>query len=218
VAYGARAYLLLPESCRLVEGHAQLAPLAHGVSARSCDEDAYEELRNFKKCLLRMHVAAGAACVLFMETHLGGGGGGGAGGGAHCVIDAVPLPAAAAAAAPRFFRTAIDEAESEWSTHDAKKCIALGGAGGRALRNAVPPGFPYFHVEFGLATGFVHVIDDTAAWNPNFGRDVLIGLLGLPAELTRQRARRPAPAELEAQRAAFVKAYAPYDWTAALDG
>lgn len=211
ISLGNSSYLALPSSGRLVPGHALIVPMQHGVSGRSCDEDVADEMRNFKKCLLKMHGAAGHS-VVFIETHLGGGGAGSIG--AHGYIEAVPVPPEAAATAPMFFRKAIDEAESEWSTHAAKKCIPTSGASG--LRTAIPPNFPYFHVEFGLREGFVHVIDDVAKWNKHFGRDVLIGLLDLPEEWTRAKPRRVGPQEAVQQAASFAAAFEPHDWTRAL--
>ena len=207
IAYASKTYLMLPESGRLVPGHALIVPMAHGGSGRSVDEDVADEMRNFKKCLLKMHAAANRS-VVFMETHLGGG----IGQGKHCVIEAVPLPPLAAASAPMYFRKAIDEAESEWSTHAAKRCIPTGGSAA-GLRAAIPAHFPYFHVEFGLRDGFVHVIDEPEKWNVHFGRDVLIGLLDLPGEWTHARARRPSAPEQAAAVKEFSAQYAPHDWT-----
>lgn len=42
----------------------------------------------------------------------------------------------------------IDDAESEWSQHHAKRMIDTRAKG---LRGCIPPNFPYFHVEFGLS-------------------------------------------------------------------
>ena len=44
----------------------------------------------------------------------------------HAVAECVPLPAAAAAKAPLYFKKAIDDAESEWSQHHAKRWISTG--------------------------------------------------------------------------------------------
>ena len=52
---------------------------------------------------------------------------------------------------------AIDEAEDEWSQHNAKKLIDTSVKG---LHGSILKDFPYFHVEFGLSKGFVHIIDD----------------------------------------------------------
>ena len=45
----------------------------------------------------------------------------------------------------------IDDAESEWSQHHAKRLIDTRAKG---LRGSIPPNFPYFHVEFGLTGAF----------------------------------------------------------------
>ena len=118
----------------------------------------------------------------------------GAAGGAdapHAVVECVPLPEGAAARAPMYFKKAIDESESEWSTHDAKKCIST--APPKGLRGAVPPNFPYFHVEFGMRGGYVHVIDDETRWRRDFARDILAGLLDLPPETGGAKKRPLAP-------------------------
>jgi len=52
---------------------------------------------------------------------------------------------------------AIDEAESKWCQHNAKKLIDTGI---NSLQGSIPKTFPYFHVEVGMQKGFVHVIDD----------------------------------------------------------
>lgn len=112
---------MLPESGRLVPGHCQIVPMQHGVSQRSSDEDVFEEMRNFKKCLYKMFAQQGLG-VLFLETCFGGGFAA-----KHAVVDCVPVPLDAASRAPFVFKKAIDEAESEWSQHDAKKCISTAG-------------------------------------------------------------------------------------------
>ena len=213
VARGLHAYLQVPEHGSLAPGHCCIVPMTHGVSGRSCDEGTHEEMRNFKKCVLKMFAARGQQAV-FMETFMGAATAGVGATAAHSCIHAVPLGPEAAAAAPLYFRKAIDEAESEWSTHAAKRCIPLGGTTQKQLRNAIPAHFPYFHVEFGLRDGFVHVIDDTGKWAPTFGRDILVGLLDLPREeWVAHRQRRTGPTEQRARAQAFAREYVPFDWT-----
>ncbi|KAM7277519.1 hypothetical protein ACFE04_019385 [Oxalis oulophora] len=73
---------------------------------------------------------------------------------------------------------AIDEAEDELSQHNAKKLIATSG---KSLRGSIPINFPYFHVEFGLIKGFVHVIDDETQFPISFGlNNVIRGMFRLP--------------------------------------
>ena len=214
VAYGNLAYLSLPHAGRLVPGHCVIAPVAHVPSTRAADEDAWEEIRNFKKCLVRMFAAKGMECCFFETATRVGSGVLGAAGGAdapHAVVECVPLPEGAAARAPMYFKKAIDESESEWSTHDAKKCIST--APPKGLRGAVPPNFPYFHVEFGMRGGYVHVIDDETRWRRDFARDILAGLLDLPPETGGAKKRPLAPATLKREMDQFLDAWDPVDWT-----
>ncbi|CAL5395317.1 unnamed protein product [Camellia sinensis] len=74
---------------------------------------------------------------------------------------------------------AIDEAEDEWSQHNSKKLIDTSEKG---LRGSIPKDFPYFHVEFGLNKGFVHVMDDEKQFKSNFGLNVIRGMLRLAEE------------------------------------
>lgn len=109
---------------------------------------------------------------------------------------------------------AIEEAESEWSTHAAKALIEMGTKG---LRGSVPPNFPYFYVQFGYAKGYVHVIDDVGTFDPAFGRKVLVGLLQRPAEDMHRRGRSDSGAAQGHLVAGFAKEWEPYDWTKQLE-
>lgn len=105
---------------------------------------------------------------------------------------------------------AIDEAEDEWSQHNAKKLIDTSQKG---LRNSIPKNFPYFHVEFGLNKGFVHVIDDETQFNGSLGFNVLRGMLQL-ADEDMYRRRRYEAVEVQKQAvASFAKEWEPFDWT-----
>lgn len=108
---------------------------------------------------------------------------------------------------------AIDEAEDEWGQHEMKKLIPTSGN----LRQVIPANFSYFHVEFGLDRGFVHVIDDEGNFSSGFGLNVIRGLLRLPEE-DMYRRRRLEPVEKQKLAvAAFMKEWEPFDWTRALD-
>jgi len=105
---------------------------------------------------------------------------------------------------------AIDEAEDEWSQHNAKKLIDTSVKG---LRNSIPKHFPYFHVEFGLNKGFVHVIDDEKQFNSSLGLNVVRGMLQL-AEEDMYRRRRYEAVEVQKQAVAnFSKEWNHFDWT-----
>jgi len=50
-------YMALPAKGRLVAGHCVLAPVEHAPSFRDVDDHVFEELKNYKKCLIRMFEA-----------------------------------------------------------------------------------------------------------------------------------------------------------------
>lgn len=168
------------------------------------DDAIWTEIRNFQKCLIQMYMAQQKE-VLFIETAMNlsiirG----------HAVMEAIPVDAAVMAKAPIYFKKAIEEAESDWSQHHAKRLIETKSKG---LQGSIPPNFPYFYVQFGYANGFVHVIDDESNFDPNFGRQVLVGLLKLPAEEMHKRQRAEAPAMQAKMAAEFRQQFDKYDWT-----
>lgn len=105
---------------------------------------------------------------------------------------------------------AIDEAEDEWSQHNAKKLIDTSV---KDLRASIPKDFPYFHVEFGLNKGFVHVIDDEKQFSSSFGLNVIRGMLKLPPEDMHQHRRRESVDTQREAVASFARDWEPFDWT-----
>ncbi|XP_031494432.1 uncharacterized protein LOC116260324 [Nymphaea colorata] len=209
ISIGNLSYLMLPPWKPLVEGHCCILPMQHESSTRNVDDDVWNELRNFKKCLLRMF-AEQEKDVIFLETAMEL-----SRQRRHCLVECIPLPHEIAKEAPLYFKKAIDEAEDEWSQHDAKKLIDTSLKGG--LRNSIPKNFPYFHVEFGLHKGFVHVIDDETNFKSGLGLDVIRGMLELPEE---DMHRRRQYGSLETQKndvLRFSRDWARFDWTRELD-
>lgn len=58
------------------------------------------------------------------------------------------------------------ECEKEWS--DNLKLIDLSKKSG--VRKAIPKGFPYFSVNFGLQEGYAHVIENADLFPSNFAQ------------------------------------------------
>ena len=223
VAASHHSYLLFPPKGELVPGHCFIVPTDHVTSSRGLDEDAWTEMRNFKKSLLRMF-AAEKKVPFFIETcmYLNN-----RGPKNHTFVEVIPVPAEESHKGPIYFKKALQEVESEWSVHKAKAVIETGQKG---LRGSIPENFPYFHVEFGLSRGFAHVIDDETSFKRNFGRNIIIGLLGLPPENMYKRgggasssAHRGATGaqkqqqQQQAAMSAFVNRYRDHDWTSMLD-
>lgn len=204
VSIGTAAYLALPERGRIVPGHCCVIPIEHVASSRVADESLWDEMRNFKKCVLQMFAAQGKRCIFF-ETALRP-----EDNRSHAFVECIPLPEEAAARAPMYFRKAIDDATSDWSQHAAKKFIETES---RHLQKRIPPNFPYFHVEFGLASGFVHVIDNPEDFDPLLARRVLIGLLRLPDEDMHRRISREGTEVQRQWVAEFGSKFKEFDWT-----
>ncbi|KAK0576484.1 hypothetical protein LWI29_018224 [Acer saccharum] len=60
-----------------------------------------------------------------------------------------------------------------WKKRRGNDNAASEKAMAKRLRGSIPKDFPYFHVEFGLDKGFVHVIDDEKQFKSSFGLDVI---------------------------------------------
>ncbi|CAH9105880.1 unnamed protein product [Cuscuta epithymum] len=200
-------YLTLPQWQPIVPGHCCISTLQHESATRSVDNNVWEEIRNFKKCLIMMF-AQQEKDTVFLETVMGL-----ARQRRHCLVECIPVPRDVAKQAPLYFKKAIDEAEDEWSQHNAKKLIDTSIKG---LRASIPKDFPYFHVEFGLDRGFVHVIDNEKEFRSNFGLNVVRGMLKLAAEdMHRNRKQDSVETQMHAV-ANFARDWEPFDWTSQL--
>ncbi|KAG2302465.1 hypothetical protein Bca4012_060770 [Brassica carinata] len=201
-------YLMLPQHQPLVPGHCCILPMQHEAASRSVDDNVWDEIRNFKKCLIMMFAKEGKDAV-FLETVIGL-----SQQRRHCMIECIPIPQEIAKEGPLYFKKAIDEAESEWSQHNAKKLIDTSVKG---LRNSIPKNFPYFHVEFGLDKGFAHVIDDEQEFNSNLGLNVIRGMLELPEEDMYRRRRHESVESQKKAVVSFARQWEHFDWTKQLD-
>ncbi|GMH18850.1 hypothetical protein Nepgr_020691 [Nepenthes gracilis] len=208
VAIANFTYLMLPQRQPVVPGHCCILPLQHESATRTVDDNVWEEIRNFKKCLIMMFAKQEKEMV-FIETVVGL-----AQQRRHCLIECIPLPQETAKQAPLYFKKAIDEAEEEWSQHNAKKLIDTTEKG---LRASIPKNFPYFHVEFGLSRGFVHVIDDETQFKSSLGLNVIRGMLQLPEEDMYRRRRYDSEAAQKQAVASFARDWDPFDWTKQLE-
>ncbi|KAL3329009.1 hypothetical protein AABB24_036226 [Solanum stoloniferum] len=204
VAIANFTYLSLPVWRPIAQGHCCILTMQHESATRSLDDNVWEEFRNFKKCLIMMF-AKQEKDLIFLETVMSL-----ARQKRHCLVECIPLSKEVAKQAPLYFKKAIDEAEDEWSQHNAKKLIDTSVKG---LRASIPKDFPYFHVEFGLNKGFVHVIDDENQFSSSFGLNVVRGMLKLPPEDMHQHRRRESVDTQREAVASFARDWDPFDWT-----
>ena len=215
VSLATRTYLTLPPHPPLHPLATTIAPLAHHPNLLSCDDDEWEELRNFQKSLTRYYASLRPPLsVLFYESashptaaH-------------HAVLHAVPLPPHLHALAPQFFKEAILAADEEWSQHRKiidTLALARKGKGKGAFRAGLVREVPYFHVWFEVDGGIGHVVEDAGRWprGDGFARGVLGGVLGLEHGVVRKEGRWGRGAE-KGRVEEFREGWGEWDWTKVL--
>jgi len=205
ISMGVRCYLALPSRAVVTEGHCLIVPREHIIATTQADEDIQEEIMYFRKFLVKMFAAKNQGCV-FTETVIS------MRKQRHTVVECIPMPADLYSDAPIFIKKAILESDEQWSVN--KKLIDTRQKG---LWRSVPKNFPFFSAEFGNGGGFAHVIEDEAMFKPDWGKEILCGMLGEPAQIV-LRAKR-APLHVEQQRVkSFKQMWHKYDWTRRLEG
>ena len=208
VSLATRVYLTLPTEPEISDGGACIIPIQHRKNLLECDDDEWEEIRNFMKSLTRMYHDQGRS-VLFYENaaapqrHR------------HAGMEVVPLPYSLGEIASQFFKEAILTADEEWSQH--KKIIdtlarAKNGLGKVAFRRTLVKEIPYFHVWFEIDGGLGHVVEDSARWPKGdlFAREIIGGMLDKGPDVIKKQGRwRRDDARMDGFRNRWRK----FDWT-----
>ncbi|KNZ57146.1 hypothetical protein VP01_222g5 [Puccinia sorghi] len=152
ISSGTKVYLSCTQYEELVEGHCWIVPMQHCLSSLELDDDVWDEIKNYMKCLMRMFAEKHDKGVVFYETvlsfkHQ-----------LHTYIEVVPIPWDLFNDIPAYFRESINSSESEWSQH--KKLINFSERPGGFRRSMVPQ-LPYFMIQWDYKgeKGFGHVIE-----------------------------------------------------------
>lgn len=213
ISLGTRVFLTLPTEPEISEGGAFIVPIQHRKNLLECDDDEWEEIRNFMKCLTRMYHDQGRDVVFYenaAQPHRH----------RHAAMEAVPLPLELGEMAPAFFREAILTADEEWSQHhkliDTLK-RSKDGLGKFAFRRMIAKEMPYFHVWFELDGGLGHVIEDERRWPKGdlFARETLGGMLDIEPDVIKRQGRWHRS---DRRAEGFKKRWRKFDWTRMLDG
>ncbi|KAI0882962.1 cell cycle control protein cwf19 [Annulohypoxylon maeteangense] len=211
VSLATRVYLTLPTEPELSEGGAVIVPIQHRNNLLECDDDEWEEIRNFMKCLTRMFHEQGREVVFYEnaaapQRHM------------HAAMQAVPIPYDQGDTAPAFFKEAMLTADEEWSQH--KKIIDTGkkareGLGKLAFRRSIAKEMPYFHAWFTLDGGLGHVIEDSNRWPRGdlFAREILGGMLDVEPNIIKKQGRWH---KSDTRVDGFRKRWRKFDWTRVL--
>ncbi|KAL5589025.1 hypothetical protein FOBRF1_015553 [Fusarium oxysporum] len=208
IALGTRAFLTLATEPEISPGGAVIVPLAHRANLLECDDDEWEEIRNFMKSLTRMYHEQGREVVFYenaAQPHRR----------MHAAMVAVPIPYEEGATAPAYFKEAFLSSDEEWSQH--RKIIDTGakardGMGRSAFRRCIAKEMPYFHVWFTLDGGLGHVVEDAGRWPKGdlFAREVLGGIVDAEPHVMKKQGRwiRGDP-----RVDGFKKGWRKFDWT-----
>lgn len=196
VAMGKNVYLALPQHEGMQPGHCIIAPFSHVACATQLEDDVWLEMREFMKSIDRMFYGR-KQDVIFFETarylHRK----------PHMLIHCIPSKDFEMA--PFHFKKAIQESEDDWATN--KQLISLKD---RDVRRAVPKGLPYFWVNFGMSSGFAHVIEDQEKFPGNFAQEIIGGLLELDPRVWRRPRKLNNPIPKVKQ---FADCWKPFDIT-----
>ncbi|KAI1789572.1 CwfJ C-terminus 1-domain-containing protein-like protein [Ganoderma leucocontextum] len=226
VAMGTRVYLTCTLNEELVDGHCLIVPISHHLSTLEGDDDMWDEVRNFMKCLMRMFAEEDKG-VVFYETVLT------IKAQKHTVIECVPLPWEQFELLPGYFKESILMSETEWSQH--KKLIDFSARPG-GFRRAMVPNLPYFMVQFDYKgeKGYGHVIEGTSEATGNGEEDVDEGeggggefprwfaaeIIGNLVDAEPRRWRRPRKIEFRQNKdrvKRFKQKYDKFDWTGLIE-
>ncbi|XP_030378669.1 CWF19-like protein 2 homolog [Scaptodrosophila lebanonensis] len=198
VSMGQKIYLTLPWHVGLQPGHCILTTMQHVSCCTQLDEDAWEELNNFRKALTRMFATQNKDVIFYEianKLHKR----------PHLTLHCIPIPEAQAEMAPFYFKKAIEESEQEWCIN--KQLVSLRK---KSVRSAIPKGLPYLWVNFGMDSGFAHVIEDEDRFPSNFAQEIIGGML----ELSPNTWRKPSKEKNSIGKVkAFAECWKKYDCT-----
>ncbi|KAJ7071866.1 CwfJ C-terminus 1-domain-containing protein-like protein [Mycena belliarum] len=219
VAMGTRVYLSCTVNEELLDGHCLIVPMQHHLNMLEADDEVWDEVRNFMKCLMRMFAEEDKG-VIFYETVIS------LKWQKHTCIECVPLPWTQYEDIPQYFKESILASEAEWSQH--KKLIDFSRRPG-GFRRAMVPNLPYFMVQFDHKgeKGYGHVIEGTGDGEDDgleegekgggeFPRYFAGEIIGNVLELEPRKWRRPRRIEFRSNKervAIFKKKYDKFDWT-----
>ncbi|TDL23177.1 hypothetical protein BD410DRAFT_721682 [Rickenella mellea] len=224
IAMATRCYLSCTLNQELTSGHCLIVPIQHHLTMLEGDDDVWDEVRNFMKCLMRMFAEEDKG-VVFYETVIN------IKWQKHTFIECVPLPWDQFEDVPQYFKESILSSETEWTQH--KKLIDFSARPG-GFRRAMVPNLPYFMVQFDHKgeKGYGHVIEGTSEAAGGGEEDGAIDegekgggdfpsyfaaeIIGNMLEVEPRRWRRPKRIDYRHNKervAEFKKKYEKFDWT-----
>ena len=212
VSLATRTYLTLPTEPELADGGACVVPIQHRTNLLECDEDEWEEIRNFMKSLTRLYHDQGRDVIFYENAAFPNRK-------PHAAMNVVPLPYSLGETAPAFFKEALLSSEDEWTQH--KKIIdtlarSKQGLGKLAFRRSLVKEMPYFHVWFQMDGGLGHIVEDALRWPKGdlFAREIIGGMLDVEPDVIKRQGRWHKGHDGRVD--GFKKKWKKFDWTRVL--
>jgi hypothetical protein len=212
VSLATRTYLTLPTEPELADGGACIVPIQHHTNLLECDEDEWEEIRNFMKSLTRLYHDQGRDVIFYEDAAFPNRK-------PHAAMNVVPLPYSLGETAPAFFKEALLSSEDEWTQH--KKIIdtlarSKQGLGKLAFRRSLVKEMPYFHVWFQMDGGLGHIVEDAMRWPKGdlFAREIIGGMLDIEPDVIKRQGRWHKGHDGRVD--GFKKKWKKFDWTRVL--
>lgn len=186
LSMGDKVYLTLQPDPSIAKYSVMITPINHVQNTIQCDEDEWDEIRNYMISLSKFYYAKLNKSVIFYESSVYKHN--------HASIVAVPIPMALSATIQGFFKQAILEHSSELEQHHNALIDTAANAdkmGRDAFRYSIAKEAPYFHVWFNLNGGLGHIVEDIGEWPKGdlFAREVLGGILNVDPYIIRKQGK-----------------------------
>ncbi|KAF3929297.1 hypothetical protein AA313_de0207953 [Arthrobotrys entomopaga] len=212
ISLGTRVFLTLPTEPELSPGGATIVPIQHRTNTLECDDDEWEEIRNFMKCLIRMYHDRGQDVIFYENAaapHRK----------RHAAIEAIPLPLEQGELAPAFFKEAFLSSDEEWSQHQKiidTASLSRKSLGKQAFRRSMVKESPYFHVWFEIDGGMGHIVENENKWPKGdlFAREIIGGMLDCEPDMIKRQGRWNKGKDRREDE--FRKLWKRFDWTRVL--
>lgn len=199
-------YLTLPPSPEIAKYSAMIVPINHVKNTLYCDEDEWEEIRNYMISLSRFYYEKLNKAVVFYETSIYKYN--------HAAIVAVPIPMSLSSTIQGYFKESIISQTSDFEQQHKSIVDTLAKSevmGRDSFKHLIAKEAPFFHVWFTLNGGLGHVVEDVSSWPKGdlFAREVLGGLLKVDPLTIRKQGRweKDDPRVTE-----MSMIYKDYDW------
>ncbi|CCH42210.1 Pre-mRNA-splicing factor [Wickerhamomyces ciferrii] len=171
-----KVYLTLTPNPSITKFSTMIIPINHVQNTINCDEDEWDEIRNYMISLSKFYYTKLNKSVIFYESSIKKHN--------HAAIIAVPIPLSLSSTIEGFFKQAIIENSSELEQQH-KSIINTNKnsetMGRDAFRYSIAKEAPFFHVWFNLNGGIGHIVEDVYNWPRGdlFAREVIGGVLGV---------------------------------------